>query len=286
MKIYGSAAANIQPDELVTITQAGNHIKEVYIKNRATTQKGTKIDKDHYSDKNGVMRECRHTENRQQNIKSVRKSFNELCDIINANTSDISRCKLITLTYRENMTDLKQLNKDWGNFLKKARRKWGNFEYIKVKEPQGRGAWHLHVILIFDRNAPYMDNTILNKIWGKGMVEVENVNNEDKFSSYFTPYSYNMSLEEAESADITIDPKKITKDKKHIKGARLEMYPRGTRIFDCSNGVQRPTKVTMTKAQANTLLANKKKVSEYSTVLTDDDGEYINEIFITNYVNK
>ncbi len=283
------APVKIRDDELVTYTQIGKQAKITYVKHRNTLASIRRVDKDHYiiiGDESGVVHEFKHTENRRQSIKSVRKSLNELCDIINANVSDIERCKWVTLTYVGNMTDLKKLTQDWENFRKKVRRKWGNFEYIKVQEPQGRGSWHLHVLMIFKDKAPYMDNEVLYKIWGKGFVSVKNMTQGVDSGLYFTTSLSDMTVSEAEKEGFIIDPQKLSKDKKYVKGARLSLYPKGVRIFNCSKGITRPKKETMTKAQADLLVRDKRQVTQYSKILTNDEGLFINEISVTKYIDK
>lgn len=280
----------ISSNQLVTVTQAGEQTKVTYIKHRNTKARIVKVGKNGYiivSEGDGTVHECKHTDNRMESPKSVRKSLNQLCDVINANVADIKRCKWVTLTYAEYMTDLKKLIRDWENFAKKVRRKWGSFEYIKVKEPQGRGAWHLHVLMIFESKAPYMDKGELCKAWGnRGFVYVKNLKDGFDNGLYFMAHIGDMELSEAEAAGITVDSNKLSADKKYIKGARLSLYPRGVRIFDCSQGIARPIKQSMTKAQADLLVQDKSEVSQYNAVLTDDDGHYVNEISVTKYRDK
>jgi len=54
---------------------------------------------------------------------------------------------MLTLTYRENMTDRKQLKRDWARFLRLVKEKSGGAEwpYVAAVETQERGALHLHV---------------------------------------------------------------------------------------------------------------------------------------------
>lgn len=273
----------ISDNELVTVTEAGKHTTVMQLSYINTVARTKKLSKDLYCDNDGVVHEYKHTENRQQSIKSVRKSLNKLRDIINANTTDLSRCKWVTLTYAENMTDLDELGRDWENFRKKFRRKWGEFEYIKVTEPQARGAWHLHVIMIFEDKAPYIANDELYKVWGKGFVKVKNMTGGVDFGLYFTASLRDMPLDEAKQAGIKIDPQQVS-NKKYVKGARLELYPSGVHIFNCSKGIARPKKETMTKAQADLLVKDMRKIGGYSQPITNSEGRCINKISVKNYI--
>ena len=283
MKKIDISSVAIADDDLVTVIEAGKHTTITHLRHRNTAARTRKLSKDLYCDNEGVVQEYKHTENRQQSIKSVRKSLNKLCDIINANTTDLSRCRFVTLTYAENMTDLDKLDQDWENFRKKVRRKWGDFEYVKITEPQGRGAWHLHIIMIFGDKAPYISNNDLYKVWGKGYVSVKSMGGVD-FGKYFTMSLRDMSVSEADKAEIKTDGKKLSRNKQYIKGARLELYPSGIRIYNCSKGIVRPKKKTMTKTQADSLVKDMKEIGGYSQTITNSEGRCINKISIKNYI--
>ena len=52
---------------------------------------------------------------------------------------------LLTLTYRENMTDRDRMQRDFDVFMKRLRRVSPGVQYICVFERQKRGAWHAHI---------------------------------------------------------------------------------------------------------------------------------------------
>ena len=110
---------------------------------------------------------------------SIRRTMERIRNLLNANCLFESHLRWITLTYADNMTDISILYSDFRNFWKKFKRKcfsegWSIPEYINVIEPQGRGAWHCHVMLIFPSNAPYIDNnTVIAKLWGHGFTKTK-----------------------------------------------------------------------------------------------------------------
>ncbi|WP_455717077.1 hypothetical protein [Anaerosporobacter sp.] len=106
------------------------------------------LSKDIYMDiATGEVKEKKKSQNRYQSLKSVRKSINRLMDLIRCNVTDTVKCKWITLTYADVMTDGKQAFLDAKLFLRKLKRylaKQSNFtngqkifQYITVAEPQG-----------------------------------------------------------------------------------------------------------------------------------------------------
>ena len=52
---------------------------------------------------------------------------------------------MLTLTYRENITDRERIRRDVDVLIKRIRRVMPSFEYICVFERQKRGAWHAHI---------------------------------------------------------------------------------------------------------------------------------------------
>ena len=84
--------------------------------------------------------------------------------------TDTKKCLWGTFTYKENMTDPKRLYNDLRKFNMRFQRwlrknKLPMCEYIAVAEVQERGAWHLHIIFIFNKKAPYIKNSILARLW-------------------------------------------------------------------------------------------------------------------------
>jgi hypothetical protein len=177
---------------------------------------------------------------RTDNKKGLLRTFNKLRNIINANASKPNRLRWCTFTYAENMMDSKRLYCDWKNFNGRFKRWLSNYcpnnchyEYIVACEPQGRGAWHMHVLFIFDKKAPFIPNSSLRELWGNGIVNIQAVKgNTDDIGRYLTAYLTDVVIEANDSNSTS---------KKHIKGGRLSLYPTGFNFFRCSRGVKRPS---------------------------------------------
>jgi hypothetical protein len=123
-----------------------------------------KLNADTYLDlKTGEVLACKHIGNRAENLSSVAQSLRNLRDILNSNISDTKSCLWVTLTYKENMADPKRLYNDFRKFNQRiqyylGKNKLPHCEYIVAAEPQARGAWHAHVVLIFPSKAPFIPN--------------------------------------------------------------------------------------------------------------------------------
>lgn len=166
-----------------------------------------------YGERSEVKGDCR---------KSVIESFNRLKMLINANYDKPSCCKFVTFTYAENMTDNSRISRDLEKCWKRLHELYRAFEYIYVKEKQGRGAWHVHAILFFERKAPFMLNSDVARAWGKGFVNVQGFNdNINNLGNYLCAY--------------LTDGERNSK-----KGVRLDNYEAGIRLFNCSKGIRRP----------------------------------------------
>lgn len=239
----------INKDDLVTVTQMG-HITEVqYLEHRNLHAAIRKINADEYVVlATGEVKQFAKSENRADNKNSLRQTFKKLRYLINNNFTGQSNELFITLTYAENMTDHRQLGKDFKNFMHRLQTKLKNknIEYIRVSEPQGRGAWHLHVLL---KGVPFLENEMLRKIWGHGFVRINKIQGVDNIGSYLTAYLSDMPLDEfTGGADKNLDVvEKLTETgtKKIVKGGRLHLYPSGMNYYAKSKGMKYPERKNM-----------------------------------------
>lgn len=203
-----------------------------------------KIDKDNYVNlKTGEIQEFKHGVTRADNIRSVQKTMKLGRDLINTNITNPKNAKFITGTYVENMTDTKKLYNDFNYFIKKLKKRYGSFEHIVAIEPQERGAWHFHLLPIFNKIAPFMDNKEVQKIWGNGITYVTKIDEVDNVGAYLTSYLTDIQLTEQNANIIANEPGlQITEknEKYYVKGARLKYYPKGMRIFRYSRGIKKP----------------------------------------------
>ncbi len=97
--------------------------------------------------------------------------------------------KFFTLTFAENVTDLKYANNQFSCFIRRLNRyldKIGKdrMQYIAVVEFQERGAIHYHLLC----NLPYISVYKLQEIWKNGFVWIKNISNVDNLGAYVTKY--------------------------------------------------------------------------------------------------
>lgn len=297
-----SKQPQIEDNAIVKYTKAGNVTDIQWMSKRNTKQTIQKISKDEYIDSDGVVQKFKHAETRADNAKSVYKSFAKLRLIINANCVDPCKVRWATLTYAENMQDTKRLYKDFVDFMKRFyyycnKQGYERPEYIVVAEPQERGAWHMHLILIWKtQNAPFIPNATLAKIWKQGFVNIQAVKNCDNLGAYLTAYLADIELTEdnvveAVEGNMPIVTKEVQNggaktEKKFIKGGRLNLYPAGMNIQRHSRGINKPEEEYMSYKNAKKKVLGATKTYETNILLQDDETGFESLIIKEQYNSK
>lgn len=118
-------------------------------------------------------------DNRKRVLYRMRNDLRRL-----ANTNFDCGSKFVTLTFRENIKDLKIANYEFEKFVKRIKYEYGNFKYLAVIEFQGRGAIHYHMIT----DLIYIPNKELRKIWSNGFVKINRIKHVDNVGAYIIKY--------------------------------------------------------------------------------------------------
>lgn len=279
----------------VRVKKMGNVTEVRYMKRNAECNL-KKLNKDSYVVlSTGELKEFEHTETRAENLTSVSQSLANLRDLLNTNITDTSRCLWVTLTYEENMQDNRRLYQDFRKFhmrmmhyLKKH--SLPTYEYIVAMEPQGRGAWHAHLVMIYPDKAPFIPNDTLASVWGHGFTKTKPLKDVDNVGLYLTAYLTDMELPDAISSNgkikgdlkavSVVDEQGNKQTKAIVKGARLKLYPPGFRIYRTSRGIKKPEVMNCTEAEAMETVGNAPLTFERTIKITDDSGQGFN---IINY---
>lgn len=123
---------------------------------------------------------------------SLRRTRARISRLINSN-GDMRT--FITLTFKNNITDLFDANEIFKNFIKRLKRQFPKLKYLAVPEFQkdtdyyGRvkpngGAVHYHVLV----NIDYLDNAKLSDIWQQGFVMINKVKHINNLGLYISKY--------------------------------------------------------------------------------------------------
>lgn len=286
------------PQTPVTVKVCGNVIEVRYSYHGPPEITIQKLNADKYLDlRTGAIELFQHATSRAEDKASVAQSLRNLRDIINANLIDPATVLWVTLTYKANMRDTQRLYEDFHAFVKRLRRylkKQGHpaCEYIAAAEPQGRGAWHLHVLLLFPEKAPFIPNVHMAKLWGHGFTKTKSLQGVDNPGLYLTAYLGDMELTEAVTSgtqrgrlgEVEAEDEQGHRQKKTvIKGARLHLYPPGFNLYRCSRGVKRPEVLHMTEREAQKIIGTAPLTYEKTIAVTDSEGQTLNIINYRQY---
>ena len=248
----------------------------------------------------GEVKDIEHHATRKDNKKGLYKTFANARAVINANVTDVSKVRWCTLTYEENMTDPKRLYKDFHDFNLRFQyycktHGYSKPEYIVMMEPQGRGAWHAHLLYIWqDQKAPYIANQEFREMWGHGFVKIKKLDNVDNVGAYLTAYLGDMEIDEMDLSKavgkqckvVVVEDEDGKKVKKAIvKGARLDLYPANFNMLRCSRGVKRPVAEMMSQEEASKKVSASTKTFENAVKLIDRENDF-ESVIIREQYNK
>lgn len=278
--------------------QCGNVIEIKYMRSIPVGGVVKKLSADFYVDqRTGEVKEYNHTAGRIENKANVAQSLRKLRDLINANLSRPEAALWVTLTYAENMKDSVRLYEDYRRFWQRFKyylnkQGYPPAEYIIAAEPQGRGAWHLHALFLFQEKAPFISNEDISQIWGHGFTTTKSLKGIKNPGLYLTAYLGDMELTEAISAGATTghiaevqthDKQGKRQKKAIIKGARLRFYPSGFNLYRTSRGIKQPEIWQTTEEEAQTFIEGAPLTYEKTIAITDEAGTVKNIINYRQY---
>lgn len=296
MKFEKTTGQAIDKNKMVHVKKM-NHIVEVVSIQSVSNglNKIKKLSKTHYLVKDtGEVLEYKLSENRGQNIAGLKESFRKIRDLINNNFTGGGNELHITLTYAENMTDTKQLYTDFDKFWKRFKYKYGDCDYLTVIEPQGRGAWHHHLLVRHNTmDKLYIPSDELEKMWGHGFVKIRSLKGVDNIGAYLSAYLADVELTNETLPMAVIEQKQIKivevagQQKRFIKGGRVHLYPSGMNIYRKSKGIVFPEVEQMRYGDVKKIVGT--ATPNYSATITiqDDTGDKIlNRITYEHYNMK
>ena len=128
--------------------------------------------------------------------KVLYRARRDIRNIVNTNFKEGS--KFLTLTFKENVTDIDTANNEFKCFIDRVnyhifKTKKRALKYTVVPETQKRGAIHFHVVCY---NLPYVEASRLADIWGNGFIKINKIDHVDNVGAYICKY---LSKEECES---------------------------------------------------------------------------------------
>ncbi len=204
------------------------------------------------------IKKDRTKERREQTVRDARNMVRRLA-LTNFGSGD----KFITLTYKDNMTDIDKADFDFKNFIKrfKYRFKINCLKYIAVREFQERGAIHYHMICDWYKRfedkeeVRHYERVFGRDIWGHGFVDIETIdNNNDNVGAYLVKYmTKNVSV----------------------------VFFKNRKIYLCSKGLDRPKVYRGLEAET---LINAYQLEQKKEVFTNSyESKYLGKIIYKEY---
>lgn len=317
----------INPLEKVCYTEMGNIIEVQYMSKKNTKANIRMLGNGEYLEvaSGEIKKIVNHNSTRDELKGNLYRTFKHLRGIINANVVNVNQVRWCTLTYGDNVRSTSKLYTDFDKFNKRLKyycnkNGFGKYEYISIVEPQGRGSWHIHLLLIFKELpiAPYIPHKDFWKLWSpegikdnRDFVKIKKLENVDNVGAYLTAYlgdipidvddknNINMNFDELDmeefiyqndgcrlnikTVEIDEDGKKVKK--KFLKGARLCLYPTNFNIYRTSRGIKRPKKEEMFNFQAEKKV-NAATLTFQKTIELLDNETKFNSIINYKYYNK
>lgn len=127
-------------------------------------------------------------ENKKRHRKNtLARARRDVRRLINANVDKWGeKPKFLTLTFAENVQDIKQANYEFKKFRQRLEYDLEiKLKYVVVIEFQKRGAIHYHVVFF---NLPYVEANYLQSIWGNGFIKINAIAHVDNVGAYITKY--------------------------------------------------------------------------------------------------
>lgn len=160
----------------------------------------------------GGIGERTDEEKEENRSKVMSRAQRDLRRIVNSNFGQYGEeftAKFVTLTFREDITDLESANAEFKKFIMRLnyfmfKSKKANIKYSGVPQFTKKGRVHYHVIFY---NLPYVKWYKLEEIWGQGFVRINKIDNCDNVGAYVSKY--------------------MTKDNEDIKGKKSYFNSRG-----------------------------------------------------------
>lgn len=118
---------------------------------------------------------------KEKTMFSINRTRTLIRRIINSN-KDFT--KFITLTFKENITDIQQANRIFSKFIMRLKYKFPELKYLAVIEFQKRGAIHYHMVC----NLDFLPNKELSEFWSYGFVKINEIAHVTNLGAYVCKY--------------------------------------------------------------------------------------------------
>ncbi|MTD32270.1 hypothetical protein [Planomicrobium sp. YIM 101495] len=270
----------IKEGDYVTVTKMGHVVEVQHMLKKNTTNHTLKLDADRYMViETGEILEYEKSNTRADNMNSLRKTFKKLRYLINNNFVGGRNELFLTLTFAQESFDNGMVTTATKNFMKRLKYRYkdeSTIDYLSVVEPHASGQWHLHVLLRFNElDRVFIPSNELASIWGQGFVQVKSLVDIDNIGAYLSAYLADHPVPDdfqPRSDQTQVIVKQVDgKEKKFIKGGRLDWYPPGMNLYRKSKGIVFPEREEMEYKKAKKIVGSVKPHFKKSYHVEKDD---------------
>lgn len=235
----------------------------------------------------GRQNQCNTNEEQQENnrYKVMIRAKNNIKDIINSNAyswSDKShrsvRPKFLTLTFKDNIKDLKIANMEYKKFIKRLNyyikteidSNYIGVQYVSVVEFQKRGAVHYHVLLF---NMPFIKWDVILEKWGLGGAYIEGFRDKSN-KEVSLIYDEEKDCFMSDKTEIHNIGAYITKTMEYMAKSFDDCRLKGEKCYFTSRNLKKPLVL-------NDIPKNKKQIEQLASALSEK-----NLVFSNAYINE
>lgn len=213
----------INADEEITVKYFGDIIKIKSNSSKQTHLKNyQKLSGKSYLNKTTNI-EHEYKQNENKTVKNVSRSVNEIKDIVLNNFQGHQNILFLTLTCTKAVMDFEFMKKNFDNFFRKLKRRYGDLKYfyiIELQKNRKEPSLHIHsAIKSIEHKRFTIPDDETTRLWGVGFCTTERLNNAEKLTSYFV--------------------------KDLLDEANLKIYPKNSNLYYCSLGLPKPKEETM-----------------------------------------
>lgn len=204
--------------------------------------------------------------NTEHNLRSVQRAIRTFKNLVLTNATYNRFRRHIVLTYEGCMLEWERIAKDFKRFIKQLEKETDkHFSYLYIVEPDDRGSWHIHLILLGNEIDFNLAEDTVYKCWQHGSVCVRKI-----YDLYGLVQYFNVSYAPIKSGD------KPTKAQ--IKGSRVHFYPPNVRIFRRSVDTVQPKCQEITYGEAMQIIADFRMREATNLYITTESGIYVAHI--------
>lgn len=243
--------ASFLPSDLLKVTADRLHLKATWTSSKNSRKIGRPRGSKTKSKK------------RTENSYSLKQTFEHNSSLISNNFWGENGEFFITLTYKDQTVKgkagAKQVAKDFDNLIHKIKYHFGSTKWLLALEPTAQEVWHLHLLLKLDKKIRFLSTSYIEKLWGRGFVQVKALDGVSGVSAYVTKLARYLTPENSQKNS-------------HMKekSARLITYPAGVKLCRHSRNLIKPRVFYChwDSLQKIAILEGWKKKSEFSCTIT------------------